>query len=115
MFKIKIVAFLFCLTSTIANAETFQINRAIVCDKIEEVIKLVKKYGEKPIWQGKNNQGLQTVLTLNAQTKTWSLLLTDGELACILDAGPDFTVEKSISNPKAEKNNLTDVLNKYKI
>jgi hypothetical protein len=113
MFKVKIVAFLFCLTSTIANAETFQINRAIVCDKIEEVAKLIKKYGEKPIWQGKNIQGLQTVLTLNGQTKTWSLILTDGEIACILDAGLDFSIEKSTSTPKVDKKNLTEVTNKY--
>ncbi len=113
MFKVKIVAFLFCLTSTIANAETFQINRAIVCDKIEEVAKLIRKYGEKPVWQGKNNQGLQTVLTLNDQTKTWSLILTDGELACILDAGPNFTIERPTSTPKVDKKNLTEVTNKY--
>lgn len=113
MLKIKLVAFLFCLISTIANAEPFTINRAIVCNKIGEVFKLIPNFGEQPVWQGKNDKDLITILTLNLQTQTWTVIITNGEHACILDTGKEFRFD--VPQPRVEKNKLTDILNKYKI
>lgn len=103
------VAFLFCLISTIANAEPFKVDRALVCDKVTEVFKVIPNYGEQPVWQGKTNKGLHTLLTLNTQTQTWTLIITDGEFACILDEGKGFKVEKENPQPRVEKNKLTDI------
>lgn len=119
MFRVKCVAFLFCLISTIANAEPFNVNRAMICDKMSEVFKILAKYGEKAIWQGKNDKELITTLTLNSTTQTWSLIISDKEFACLLDSGEGFSVASPNSNsspvpkPQSEKKkdskNLVDI------
>jgi hypothetical protein len=96
MLKVKLVAFLFCLTSTIANAEPFKINRTVLCEKANIVLNsLEKEFREKPVWQGKNNQELNTLLVVNTKTESWTIVITDGEHACVIDSG------KSYSNPNA--------------
>lgn len=96
MLKVKCVAFLFCLISTIVNAEPFKINRTLICEKADIVLKtLEREFGEKPVWQGKNIQELNTLLVVNTKTESWSIVITDGENACVLDSG------KSYSNPNA--------------
>lgn len=117
------VAFLFCLTSTIANAQSFQLNHKLYCDKAKEIFRALFEQGEKPLWQGKNEKGFVTVLMLNAQTQSWTLVMTDGETACALDFGKGFTVgsgqEKKTPQRDFEKKSnpreLTDAQNKYKL
>lgn len=117
MFKVKCVAFLFCLISTIANAEPFNVNRAMICDKVSEVFKILVKYNEKVIWQGKNDSELTTMLTLNSTTQTWSLIVSDKEFACLLDSGQGFSVAgpssapspKPQSDKKQDSKNLVDI------
>lgn len=107
MFKIKAVAFLFCLTSTIANAQTFQVTRTMQCSKASEVLKIIPNYGESIVWQGKDSKNLLSVLTLNTTTQTWTLILTDGEFACVMDEGTGFVVspaQKPENKKEPEKN-----------
>lgn len=106
----KCVAFLFCLISTIANAEPFKVTRPALCDKAVVVLKeLIEKFGEKPIWQGKNNQELFTLLLLNPTTETWTIVITDGDLACVIDSGDKFMAHKNSETAKPEPKNLTDL------
>lgn len=115
MVKVKYVAFLFCLVSTIANAEPFKINRSLICEKAEVVLKtLAQEFGEKPVWQGKNNQELYTLLVVNTKTETWTIVITDGEQACVLDSGTGYmNPTKPETKPQVEKrkepNKLTDI------
>lgn len=97
--KNSLVTFLFCLASTIANAETFQVTRAIPCDKANKVLSIIPNYGENPVWQGKNTKNLFVLLTLNASTESWSLILTDGEFACLLENGQGFILQNKPTQP----------------
>ena len=114
MFKTKCVAFLFCLISTIANAEPFKVTRQALCEKANIVLKeLVEKFGEKPVWQGKNNQGLFTLILLNPSSETWSVIITDSEFACVIDFGTGYFGQQPEPKPQVEKNKesskLTDI------
>lgn len=114
MLKVKSVAFLFCLISTIVNAEPFKINRALICEKADIVLKtLEREFGEKPVWQGKNNQDLNTLLLANTKTESWSIVITDGENACVLDSGSSYSNPNARPRPQVEKSKesskLTDI------
>lgn len=101
--KSLFVAFLFCLLSTIVNAEVFQVTRTVPCDKANQVMSILPKYGESPVWQGKNTKGLFVLLTMNPGSETWSLIVTDGEFACLLESGTGFIVQKdSVQPPKSK-------------
>lgn len=91
----RYVAFLFCLVSTIANAQVFEVIRPLKCDNASEVFKLLPQFGEIPVWQGRNENGLINILTLNPQTQTWSLIVTDGQKACLVDSGTGFMVNQN--------------------
>lgn len=86
-----VVAFLFCLTGTIANAQAFNVERKLLCDKATKLIAELLTLGEKVIWQGKNSRGLHGLLLVNPESKTWSYITTDGVHACLLDAGEGYT------------------------
>lgn len=115
MLKIKCVAFLFCLVSTIANAETFKINRTLICEKADVVLKTLEKdFGERPVWQGKNIQGLNSLLIANTKTESWTIVITNGEHACVLDSGTGY-MNPTTPQPKPqvekgkESSKLTDI------
>lgn len=100
------VAFLFCLASTIANAEVYKVNRTIPCDKATEVFTLLPKYEESSVWQGKNSNNLITLLTINPKTGTWSLIITDGNQACLLDTGKGYAVQSIPEQENSKEPNL---------
>lgn len=106
MFTLKNVAFLFCLASTIANAQPFQVTRQLQCDKASEVFKIIPDFKEMPVWQGRNDKGLMSILTLNPETKTWSIIITDGEKACLVDSGEDFMINQNPTpQPRQQQQN----------
>lgn len=87
MKKIINVAFLFCLSSTIVNAQPRELQKPVLCDTLENVIAAVaKEFKEKPMWAGKD-KATQYVITLNEKTKTWSFIQFDETMACILGTG----------------------------
>jgi hypothetical protein len=117
MFKKISVAFLFCLASTIANAQQFEVQRTLQCSTLDALIKVLEKFGETPIWSGKNSAGLVTIITVNPTTKTWTYSMSDGKQACILDSGDGYNIEKqsrqSESVPKQKQNQkLVDIQHK---
>lgn len=85
------VAFLFCLTSTLANAQTFQTNKPVICDDSKTIIShLGERYGERLIWLANDTQDLSKFgLFVNEKTKTWTLLQFTSEVACIVGLGKD--------------------------
>lgn len=103
MIRNALVAFLFCITSTIANAELFQITKTLPCDKASKLLSLMEDFRESPTWQGKNNKGVYTILLTNKDTKTWTLVLTDGVSVCILDSGQGYATSTD-DTVKKEKN-----------
>ena len=85
------MAFLFCLISSIANAETFQLRKVMICDKSEIIFeKLAKDFQEYPIWNGKDQQDdSYYALTVNRQSGSWTLVQFFKDIACVLGVGYD--------------------------
>ena len=93
------MAFLFCLASSIANAEPFPSTKTVICDQLTVVVEaLSSKFDEKVVWMGKDiNDGTTYVLTANEKEHTWTYIQSDGKLACILGLGTGSTVK--LGNP----------------
>lgn len=87
--RYKIVAFLFCLISSIANAqEIFDLTKPLKCSKAEDVMNFfAQKFQEAPLWVGKTNTGTHIVLLVNKETRTWTLVEYDSSIGCVLGAG----------------------------
>lgn len=91
------VAFLFCLTSSIANAQSFQSNKPVICDNVQKIIQaLGDNYEEKPIWAG-TGEGTRFSLFINQNTGSWTIIQFTTEFACILGVGNDSKI--LIGNP----------------
>lgn len=84
-----IVAFLFCLNSSIANAQAFRSDKPVLCDETEKVLKsLSENYNEAPVWTAKDarNDSVYT-LFVNSKTNTWTLLQMTPTVSCVLGVG----------------------------
>lgn len=91
------VAFLFCFISSIANAQSFQSNKPVICDNVQKVIKsLGESYEEKPIWAG-SGESTRFSLFINQTTGSWTIIQFTSEFACILGVGHDSKI--LIGNP----------------
>ena len=84
-----VLAFLFCLTHSVANAQAFQYMHPSYCDKLEVVLEsIVKKYNEKLRWSGQDIQdGSGYMLFENPKDGTWTVIKYNKEFACILGVG----------------------------
>lgn len=89
--RIAIMAFLFCLTSSIANAQAFQSSKPVICDKTEKVIRaLAENFNEKPVWTAKDaSDGTRYSLFVNEKTGSWTILQMNPTTACILGVGEE--------------------------
>lgn len=88
MRKLSMV-FLFCLTSSIANAQAFKNEKPVICDKTEQVFSALKeKYQEEPVWLGDDiSNDSKYALFINTTKGTWTLLQFTPEVSCILGVG----------------------------
>ena len=83
------LAFLFCLASSIANAQAFQSNKPLICNSADVIFQtLTETYNEKPVWMAKG-EGTQFTLFVNKKEDSWTLVQFTAEVACILGVGKD--------------------------
>lgn len=90
MKKAITAAFLFCLASSIANAqEQIELTKVMKCGKAQWVFNHFKDaYGETPTWVGKDSAtGSYLTLLVNKQKRTWTMVQYDSGIACVLGAG----------------------------
>lgn len=92
--KNLVVAFLFCLTSTIANAQQSnwsELPKPLLCGPLTEVITiLTEQYKEYPLFIG--NDGVdhsKYSFFVNRETGTWTMIQFGSAIACILGMGSD--------------------------
>ena len=106
MKKLSTVAFLFCLTSSIANAqEIIDLTKPMKCSDAQNVMNYFTDiHKETPVWVGKSVHNTHVALLMNKETRSWTMIEYDSRIACVLGAGE----EKSGSNP-----NLGVKLNSY--
>lgn len=93
MKKLLTVAFLFCLTSSIANAqEIIDLTKAMKCSDPQKVMNyFVDTHKETPIWVGKTVHNSHITLLMNKETRSWTMIEYDARLACVLGAGEEKT------------------------
>jgi len=88
-----LMAFLFCLASSIDNAQAFTTaQKPVICDETKKVIKsLTENFNEKPVWTAKDVQdNSRYSLFVNAKTGSWTLLQMSPEYACVLGVGEEY-------------------------
>jgi len=92
--RILIMAFLFCLTSSIATAQPFESRKPVLCDDVKTLIRsLTENYNEKPIWTARNPvDDTRFGLFVNSKTGAWTLLQMTPEIACIIGVGQDSSI-----------------------
>jgi|DEB0MinimDraft_4_1074332.scaffolds.fasta_scaffold352914_1 hypothetical protein len=98
MIKTIITAGVLFILPTLAISQQVQ-QKPVLCDQTVNVLPFLDKtYKEQPHWIGKSSKDSEGwfVVMLNEETKTWTLVQYNREVACILGDGKDFRVpEKS--------------------
>ena len=87
------MAFLFCLISTIANAqEIIDLTKPLKCSDAQTVMNyFTVVFKETPVWVGKTVHNTHIALLANKQTRSWTMIEYDTKLACVLGAGEEKT------------------------
>lgn len=89
-----LVALLFCLTSTISNAQSSSgfvtVPKIINCATSKTVLSALvsKEINESPIWMGTDeSEKSEFILFVNPETSAFTLVQTTSNVACILGIG----------------------------
>jgi hypothetical protein len=98
------VAFLFCLTSTIAYAQNnfVNVNKPVICGPMAQVLKGLadKEVNEKPVWIGqREDQKTEFYVFLNFDNSAFTIIEAGKEIGCILGIGYKSNF---LSPPKSE-------------
>jgi len=90
---ISALAFLFCLLGTVANAQVIESTMTVTCGNTPLVLKSFdgKDIDEHPIWVGTAEAtNTRTVVLVNKNTQTWSIVQFDNKIACVLGVGEGY-------------------------
>jgi hypothetical protein len=88
-----VMAFLFCLISSIANAQGIvELTKPMKCSEVENVMNyFLDNHKETPIWVGKTVHNTHITLLANKDSRSWTMIEYDSRLACVLGAGEEKT------------------------
>jgi hypothetical protein len=98
----KLMALVFCLVSTISNAQNNnfkELNKTVSCGPFKDIVKILMsdEYKEIPIWSGLDLEDKTSyALFHNEKTGTFTLIEFNDKIACILGEGTKSQVEKKI-------------------
>ena len=81
-----------------ASAEQVRLNKEVVCDDASNILPQLIKLGEQPIFAGTLTES-SVVFMVNPDTQSWTVVQTDGNVACVIDAGEGFKFQLPKSNP----------------
>lgn len=82
----KLILALAVLSSS-ALAQPQKINIQVECDKHDKVMDALQKdYKENIVWVGKTKELTYGVLA-NNKTKTWTIVVTDNNVMCVMASG----------------------------
>ncbi len=91
------LAFLFCLTSTLANAQIFDSKTTIRCGETNYILTNLagEEIKEHPMWVGTSDTSkTSTMVMVNNNTQTWTVVQFDKKIACVLGVGEGFRFKK---------------------
>ena len=85
------------MMSSFSFAKEEKINKTIVCDESSTMLPWFgEKYGEEPMWIGVVKEGtdkdepVYASVVLNTETQTWTIVMYNQEVSCILESGTGF-------------------------
>jgi hypothetical protein len=86
--RARALAFLFCLTSSVVNAdEIFQTEKPVTCSTLKTVVEQLNGlYGEEPYWNGRSKDSKYIMFT-NPKTRSWTLVEYNDKVACVIGTG----------------------------
>jgi len=90
------LAFLFCLTGSVANAQSsVQLDKTVTCSTIKAVVEQLSGiYKEEPHWTGVSPYS-KYIMFVNPTTRGWTLVeYNDNGIACIIGTGENSTLLK---------------------
>lgn len=89
----KIILMLLLVLPTLTLAQAITLQKTVLCGEFNAAVdNLKKQYGEKALWQGKTINGTTVIFFLNPETNSWTLIETNGDLACSLSVGESIEV-----------------------
>lgn len=79
------------LVPVLASAEPVKIEKPVLCDNSRTVFKAFSEgeWKERPFWIG-NGHNSKFTLLVNEETKTWTLIQFNEDIACILGTGENY-------------------------
>lgn len=82
------------LICSVAHAQLSEYERRFTCGETRFVINaLTKTAQEKPIWSGLDPATqTQTIVLVNTNTLTWTVVQYDQTMACVLHSGTGFKI-----------------------
>jgi len=94
MYRSLFMAFLFCLTSSIANAQGYQSSKPVICDSFSEVFTtIINDFNEKLFWAGEDlTNESKYALMVNSETGTWTIIQFSKDTACVLGVGKNSSL-----------------------
>lgn len=72
-----------------AYAEQTKIKKEVVCNTADAIYDAIGRAGEQPIWSGELEKS-NIIVTVNIETQDWTVIQTNGEIACVIDIGKKF-------------------------
>lgn len=76
------------LLPVFASAEPVTVEKPVLCDTVKTVMETISggRYKEQPYWVGTDDSS-KYVMMVNEQTKTWTLVQFNDQVACIIGSG----------------------------
>jgi hypothetical protein len=90
------LAFLFCLFSSVVNAQSsVQLDKTVTCSTFKAVVEVLSgMYKEEPHWNGAGAYS-KYIMFVNPETREWTLVeYSDNGMACIIGTGERSTLLK---------------------
>ena len=80
----------------------FRTNRSFICGPFVEIVQTLnnEEFGEKPVWIGRG-EGVNTVLLVNPDRTSWTVVMYQNEVGCVVGAGSASQVfDPAFERPK---------------
>lgn len=78
------------LLPALAFPEPVKVDKEVICDKATEMLSYFSsRFGELPLWLG-DTAGSNVVVLANPETKTWTILQFNADIACYIESGKGF-------------------------
>jgi hypothetical protein len=81
----------------VSNARPVKDELQVLCDKTEIMFKKLRDdFNEEPVIKAETAPGITMSLWLKADHSTYSVILTQGKLSCLINAGKDVEFSKKL-------------------